>query len=87
MNNEKIEELKQLHYDISMASEFDFEVTIQGNGCNAFEVSPCIKEVFRILEIPEPIYNVQQKIDYLKNLDYDPDVFYEKKIYIYLKLD
>lgn len=68
-----LQELNELYVDIALSAEFDFKVTIDGNGCNAFEVSHCIDKVFGILGISKPIITEEMKRDYLIACDCDPE--------------
>lgn len=70
-----ISQLNELYKNITLASEFDFEVTIAGNGCNAFEVKKCIDEVFRIIDLPEPFISDQERRDYLVSVGVNPDEY------------
>ena len=69
---EQFEKIQELYKQIRLAVEFDTEVTIGGNGCNAFECINCIKEVLDILEIPEPKITEQDRAEFIEanELDY-----------------
>ena len=56
MEEKKIAEIIDLCVDILAHDSLDYEVNIDGNGCNAFECANVAYEVLKLLEIKKEQY-------------------------------
>ena len=71
----QLQDLNDLYLQIALCAELDFEVNINGNGRNAYEVKACIDEVFDILKLERPEITDEMQVQFLNELGMDPADF------------